>query len=162
MEKTGMGLSKLKDEYEKLQKKQKLPGFKEMNEAFYIEEIADSETDILIRRIRIKVGDGLMRCSRFIESLLNPVNASMFSFSLIKMLTPEDKKTLSEIYKKLVKEEIKFIELDLDFDEEKEAEFIRESYGLWKEITKEIKGIFEKVEKNQDNKTEENSKGYFG
>lgn len=157
-----MGLARLKEEYEKLQKKHRLPSFQELNEDFYIEKIAENETEILLREIRRAVGEKFDNYLRFIESLLNPVNVPMFIFSIIKLIGPEEKKKLSEIYKKMVQNEINFIERDLKFEETKEAEFIKKSYGLWQEIKKELADILEKVEKNLGNKTEENSKGYFG
>jgi len=157
-----MGLEVLKKEYEKLQKKQNLPSFEEMNKNFYIEKIAENETDILIREVRRMVGDRLANYMRLTENLLNPVNVPMFVFTILKMIEPEEKKKLSEVYKKLVQNEIKFVERDLDFDEDKEAEFIRNSYKLWEDIKKELVGIFEKVEKNQGSKAEDNNRGYFG
>ena len=161
MENSGMGLEKLKTEYLELHKKYSLPSFQEMNEDFYIEKIAETETEMLIREVRRMVGDRLANYMRFIENLLNPVNVPMFVFSIIKLLGIEEKNTLQEIYKKLIKNEIKFVERDLKFEEEKEAKFIRESYDLWQEIKKELATIFEKIDKNWEIKTEENSKGYF-
>lgn len=162
MEKEGMGLNKLKEDYEKLSRKHRLPSFNEMNKDFWIEKLSESETDILIREVRRMVGDRLANYIRFIENLINPVNVPMFVFSIIKLIGPEEKKTLSEQYKKLVKNELKFIECDIDFNEAKEADFIRESYELWQEMKKEISGILEKADKKWDSKEEENSKGYFG
>jgi len=162
MEKSGIGLKQLKIDYEKLQKKYGLPSFQEMNEDFSIEKIAETETDIPIREVRRMVGDRLMNYMRFIENLLSPVNVPMFIFSIIKLIGPEEKNKLSEIYKKLIQNEIKFVERDLEFDETEEAKFINESYKLWQEIKKELVKIFGKVEKNWGTKTEENSKGYFG
>lgn len=157
-----MGLARLKEEYEKLQKKHNLPSFREMNEDFYIEKIAENETEIPLREIRRAIGEKFDNYLRFIESLLNPVNVPMFIFSIIKLIGPEEKKKLSEIYKKMVQNEINFIERDLKFEEAKEAGFIRKSYELWQGIKKELADILEKVEKNLGNKTEENTKGYFG
>ncbi len=156
-----MGLEKLKIEYLELHKKHGLPSFKEMNEDFYIEKIAENETDILIREVRRMVGDRLANYMRFIENLLNPVNVPMFVFSVIKLIGVEEKNKLQEIYKKLIQNEIKFVERDLEFEENKEAEFIRQSYELWQEIKKELANILEKVDKNWGTKTEESSKGYF-
>ena len=156
-----MGLEKLKTEYLELHNKHRLPSFKEMNEDFYIEKIAENETDILIREIRRMVGDRLANYMRFIENLLNPVNVPMFVFSVIKLIGVEEKNKLQEIYKKLIQNEIKFVERDLEFEENKEAEFIRQSYELWQEIKKELANILEKVDKNWGTKTEESSKGYF-
>ena len=165
MEKTrnGMGLAELKNRYSALQKKHELPDFSAMNEDFYIEKIAENETDLLIREIRRMVGDRLANYIRFLESFLNPVNVPMFVFSIIKLVSQEEKKKISEAYKKLVHNEIKFLELDTEFNENKEAAFVRGSFELWQEIKKELSGVFDQAEKRWENKTsEENNKGYFG
>jgi len=99
---------------------------------------------------------------RFIEALLNPVNAPMFIFSVVKLISAEEKKQLTECYKKLAKIQIKLIELDVKFVEQKEVEFVKESYKTWKEIQEDILNIINIIEKNWDNKSEENGKGYFG
>lgn len=161
MEKLGIGLEKLKEEYEKIQKKHKLPSFKELNEDFHIEKISEYETEILIREVRKFVGDKLANYMRFVENLLNPVNAPMFVFSIIKLIEPEDKKRLSEIFKELMKKEIKFIEVDLEFDEEKEAQLIKDSYKLWQVIKKDMLKLIEKINKKWDDKSEGNNRGYF-
>jgi len=139
-----------------------LPDFEELNKDFQIEKAAESETDFLIREIRKFVGDKMMNYLKFIESLLNPVNAPMFIFSITKLIDSEEKKKLSEIYNNLLKKEIKFIKLDLEFDEEKEAGFIRESYEFWQEVKKDILKIIENISKKWDNKFEVDNKGYFG
>jgi hypothetical protein len=152
----------LKKDYEKIRKKHNLPDFEKLNEDFHIEKAAESETEILIREIRRFIGDKLANYMRFVENLLNPVNAPMFVFSIIKLIGPEEKKILSEIYKKLMKEEVKFIELDLEFNEEKEAQFIRETYQFWQKIKKDMLKVIDKINKRWDDKFEANSKGYFG
>ena len=162
MEKPGIGLEKLKEEYEKLQKKHKLPSFKELNEDFHIEKIAESETEILIREVRKFIGDKLANYMRFVENLLNPTNAPMFIFSFIKLIDSEDKKRLSEIYKELMKKEVEFIKTDLAFNEEKEAQLIKESYEFWQTVKKDMLKIIEKIQNRWDEKSETNNKGYFG
>ncbi len=155
-------LEELKEKYKDIQKKHGLPDFEELNKDFQIEKAAESETDFLIREIRKFVGDKMMNYLKFIESLLNPVNAPMFIFSITKLIDSEKKKKLSEIYNELMKKEIKFIELDLEFDEEKEAEFIRESHKSWQEVKRDFLKIIGNINKEWDNKSETNSKGYFG
>ena len=162
MEDSQEKLTKLKEDYEKLRKRHNLPSFKELNEDFQIEKAAETETEILIREVRRFVGDKLMKYMRFIESLLNPVNVPMFIFSIIKLIDAEEKKRLSEIYKKLMKKEIKFIELDLEFNEEKEAQFIKDSYELWQEMKKDMLMVMDKINKRWDDKFEANNKDYFG
>jgi large-conductance mechanosensitive channel len=155
-------LEEIKKKYQNLQKKYILPDFEKLNEDFQIERVAESETDFLIREIRKSVGDKIINYLKFIESLLNPVNVPMFIFSVIKLIDSEEKKKLSEIYNNLMKKEIKFIELDLEFDEKKEAEFIKESYDSWQGIKKDILKIIENINQRWDNKSEVNNKGYFG
>lgn len=155
-------LLKLKKEYEVLAKKYNLPSFKEMNEDFGIERIAEVETDILLREIRKVVADKLYNYLRFIEGILNPTNAPMFVFSIIKALGKEEKDKFSEIYKKLAKIEIALFEIDVQFFEEKEAKFVKDSYGIWQEIKKDALEIIKAIKRNWDNKAETKDKGYFG
>jgi len=157
-----MGLVKLKEEYEKLQKKYKFPGFKPMNEDFYIEKIAENQTELLIREIRRFMWEKFVNYMRLLEGLINPVNVSMFILSLIKTIDSEDKKIISEIYKELMNQEVKVIKLDLEFDEAKEAQFIKESFEVWQKMKTDLANIFEKLEKGTQEKKEENNKDYFG
>ncbi len=155
-------LEDFKQEYKKIQEKYSLPSFENLNEDFGIEKASELETDLLPREIRKFIWDKIVNYLRLIEGLLNPVNAPMFIFSVIKLLGVEEKRRLSEIYKKLTKTEIKVIALDLNFDEKKEAEFIKNSYGIWQEIKKDLVDIMEKVYNKWDDKIEATTKGYFG
>lgn len=155
-------LEKLKKDYETIQRKHGLPSFEKLNEDFQIEKAAEFETDILIREVRRFMADKLAGYMRFIETILNPVNAPIFVFSIIKTLGIEEKKKASEIYKKLAKNEIKLIEIDTEFSEKKEAEFIKETHELWQDIKRDLLKILTIINKNWDNKFEVDSKGYFG
>ena len=155
-------LDKLKSDYAKIQKQYKLPSFDHLNEDFWLEEIAGSETDFLTRKIRSKVADHLSRVARFLESILNPVNASMFVFTLVKLVEPEEKRVLSDIYKKLMKMEIEIIRLDIEFNEQKEAAFIKNYFELWQDAKKDLSKFIESIGSKWDNKSESNTKGYFG
>ncbi len=155
-------LENLKKDYEKIQRKHDLPSFQELNEDFQIEKVAEIKTDFLVREIRKFMADKFSNYLRFIEALLQPVNTPMFIFSIIKSIGVEEKKKLTDIYKKLVKIEVRLIELDVEFFEEKEVDFIKESYEIWQKIKKDMLEIFESIKKNWDNKSEVNGKGYFG
>lgn len=156
------GLRNLKEDYRDIQEKYKLPSFKEMNEDFSIEKISDSETEILIREVRRHVSDKLANYLRFVETLLNPSNVQMFVYSVIKSLSSEDKEKLKEIYKILSKKELDLIELDLDFSEQKEADFIKSSFESWVEIKKDLLRIVGNAKDNFDVKQETKTKDYFG
>ncbi|MDP2628722.1 MAG: hypothetical protein Q8P15_02395 [Nanoarchaeota archaeon] len=155
-------LEKLKEKYKEIKKKHGLPSFEDLNKDFGIEKIAEYETDFLIREVRKYIGERSSNYLRFLETILNPVNAPMFVFSFIKLIGSDEKKRLTEIYKELIKEEIKVLELDMEFSEEKEAKFIREYFVFWQKIKKEMLELLVKVNGNWDNKSEGNSKGYFG
>jgi len=155
-------LESLKENYKKIQKRYDLPEFEKLNEDFQIEKLAETETDFLVREIRKFIADKFMNYLRFIESILNPVNVPMFVFSVIKTIGEEEKKRLSEIYKKLAKCEVELIKLDLEFSEDTEAVFVKEHYELWQEMKKGILEVIEVIKKNWDNKLESNGKGYFG
>jgi len=155
-------LEKFKNNYKMLQERYFLPDFKELNQDFQIEKIIESETEFILREIRKYMTDKFFNYLRFIESLLNPSNSPMFVFAIVKTLGVSEKEKLAEIYKKITKIEIDFIELDLNYSEEKEADSIKSYFALWKEVKKEILEIIGVMRKNLDNKTEDNGKGYFG
>ncbi len=157
-----MSLKDFKKKYSEFQIKYNLPSFEELNDCFQIEKASENETDFILREVRKIIADRIFNYSRFVESLLNPVNVPMFVFSVIKTIDVKEKEKLTEIYKKLAKNEINLIELDISSTEEKEVEFIQESFQLWQEIKKDLLEIIKVVKKNWDIEVEEGKKDYFG
>jgi len=155
-------LENLKEDYLEVQTKYNLPSFEKLNEDFQIEKIAEIETDFLLREIRKFIADKFSNYLRFIENILNPANVPIFIFSIIKSIGVDEKKKLTNIYKKLAKMEIELIELDVEFLEEKEVEFVKESYAVWQEIKKDALEVVGVIKKNWDHKVEVNGKNYFG
>ena len=155
-------LEKLKKEYKKLQEKYKLPPFNELNEDFSIEKAAENETDFVIREVRRQISEKAYNYLRFIETLINPVNAPMSIMTLVKTFGVEEKNKLTEIYKKLMKNELDLISVDIEFSEKKEADFIKNTHKIWKEIKKDFMEVVKSVEKNWNTKTENGSRKYFG
>jgi hypothetical protein len=155
-------LEKLKEDYKKIQKTYNLPDFVKLNSEFSIEKIAETETDFLVREVARIMAEKFSSYLRFVELILNPANSPMFIFSLIKAMGEDEKKKFSEIYKKLARIELDLIELDFEFSEQKEADFINNSYKVWTIMKKDSLEIIEKIKSNWDNKNENNNKGYFG
>ena len=158
----GYGLDDLKKDYEEIKEKHDLPSFEELNKDFSIDQLTEHETDYLLREIRRAIADKISTYMRFVETILNPVNAPIFVFSLIKTINSEEKTKLSEVYKKLAKFEVRIIELDVDFSEKKEADFVKEAYEEWQEMKKDLLDVVEVIKKNWDNKFESGARGYFG
>lgn len=155
-------LESLKENYKKIQVEHNLPSFEKLNEDFGIERIAEIETDFLIREVRKCVADRFSNYLRAIEGILNPANAPMFIFSIIKAINTREKEKFTEIYKKLAEIELELIELDIEFSEEKEAEFIKNSYKKWQEIKKDLLEIFKIIKDNWNKKFDVSGKSYFG
>ena len=151
-----------KKKYEKIAKKHDLPSFNQMNKDFHIEKLAEVETDYLIREIRRFSGEKFFNYFRFIESLLNPTNASMFTFSIVKTLGQKEKDNLTELYKRFAGIELEFISIDIEYSEEKEAAFLKKFCKEWQDIKKEMASIVEFIEKNWKNKSKSLDKNYFG
>lgn len=152
----------LKKDYIKLQKKYMLPSFKELNEEFDIEKVAEHETEFLVREVRKAVMEKVIAYLRFIEMLLNPSNAPMFFFALVKGLTSQDKRILERSYEKLGSFEIDVIELDCRYSEKDEADFIKKVFREWKYIEDEMLKLVEILRRNWNQKSGKNDRGYFG
>jgi hypothetical protein len=155
-------LEKLKQEYKKIQNIHNLPDFEKLNEEFSIEKIAENETDFLVREVARIVAEKFSNYLRFVELVLNPSNSPMFIFSILKTMGENEKKKFSELYKELARIELNLIELDVDFSEKKEAEFIKSSYKKWIVMKKDLLDVIEKIKSNWDSKNESNGTGYFG
>lgn len=157
-------LDKLKKEYEKLNERYTLPTFQALNQEFSVEKIADLETELLTKEIRRFIADKIFNYLRFVETLLNPANAPLFIFSIIKSITPDDKKKLTDAYEKLSSIDLELIKLDLDSTEKKDAEFIRHSFESWNEIKRELAPVVNRLKfvKEDLNGGEKTSNKYFG
>lgn len=156
-----INLELLKQEYFIFKEKYDIPEFEKLNEFFDIEEI-DVESDFLLRKIRRIISERIAGYLRFSETMLNPSNAPLFFFKLIKKLDENDREKLKKIYEKLGKYEIEIIKRDLKYSEEKEAEFIKKSYEIFdKQISKEFLEIIKKIE-NGDSDYKENNNSYCG
>ena len=86
----------------------------------------------------------------------------LFIFSLVKTLETKQKEALTEVYKKLVKQELELVGLDLEFSEEKEAEYVKKVFSLWQDIKKDMLDVFKFVRENWDKEADKGSKAYFG
>lgn len=162
MTESGLGLDKLKKEYEKLRKKYSLPSFEDLNEDFEIEKLQERETETLSREIRRAMAEKNVAYLKFAEMFMNPSNAPMFFLALVKSLDTEEKKLLEELYLELGKYEIKNISLDNEYDEKRDIAFIKKFYKDWQAIKKKLDRILNSIEKAWERKVERKDKGYLG
>ncbi|MBU0957230.1 MAG: hypothetical protein KKF56_00310 [Nanoarchaeota archaeon] len=157
-----MDLENLKNEYEKIQKKHKLPSFIDLNIDFDIEKLAEKESDLLIREVRRAMVDRVLVYLRFVETIMNPVNAPMFFMILTKHVDSKDKEILKNLYDDLGKLEIEALGIDNDYEEKKEADFINKLFKSWKSIKSDMGEISDNLRKYWDKAIEKSDKGYLG
>ena len=161
-EKESSNLEDLKKEYEVFRQKYNLPEFYELNKFFDIEEV-DIETDFLLRKIRRVITERISGYSRFADFVLNPSNAPMFFFKILKKLENKDKEILGNIYEILGKIEIDMLSLDLDYSENKEADFIKNVFKLFnEEIRIKFLEVIAKMTNGENNNKKEGNVSYFG
>ncbi|MDA3780888.1 MAG: hypothetical protein PF487_11825 [Bacteroidales bacterium] len=157
-------LETLKEAYAVLKKEYDLPDFDSLNEDFQLEKLQSEDTDFLIREVRRYIVEKFSSYLRLIETLLQPSNAQMFVFAMLKSINSDDNKMLQALYRKLAKKEIEVIALDLKHNVEAEAEFIKTAYELWQEVREELLVLIEKIKDNWSLNGEESSRdrAYFG
>ncbi len=155
-------LEELKQKYAVFGEKYDLPGFSELNVFFYIEDLEACETEFFLRKIRKIISERVAGYLRFFEIILNPSNAPIFFFKLIKKLDKEDKESLNKIYEELGNLEVEVVKLDLDYAEEKEAEFIKKIFSFFSKIKGDVLGIVDKMVNSGSGNFKKESGSYFG
>jgi hypothetical protein len=162
MENSVKKIELLKEDYFILEKKYALPSFHNLNQEFEIEDLAETETDFLLRGIRKAILEKIGFFSKFIEILVNPgEGSSLFAFSIAKTLSQEDRKKLVEIYERISKFQLDSIKRDLSYLEVEEADFIKKIYFFWEEAKKILLSTLEVINSNWDNKSKKSEKSYF-
>ncbi len=156
------GLENLKENYEKLRKKYKLPNFQQLNEDFDVERIAEKETDFLLREIRKVMVDKALSYLRFFEYWINPSSAPMFILSLSKTLSSGTMKTIDSLYKELVEVELEVIGIDNIYSEKKEAVFIIKLAKEWKSVKENVADIAKTLKTAWKQKAGKKERSYFG
>lgn len=157
-----ISLQELKKKYEKLRTKYNLPKFEEINKDFEIEKLQERETELLSTEIRRAMIEKNIAYLEFTERFMNPTTAPMFFFALIKNMSSEEKKLVEKLYLELGKFEITSIGLDNEYDEKKDAEFIKSFYKEWQGIKKKFGKIIKGIEEAWDKKTEKKDRDYLG
>lgn len=161
MEKEKSNLSKLKEAYKRLTKDSTLPSFEDFNADFQIEKVSPEETMALEREMRKEISEKFSNYLKVIETLLQPANATLFIFSIIKKISKEDQSTLQKVYEDLSIKELETVELDLEYNKNKEIKFIEDAYKLWQEQKPKLMKIFSKLRNSKENKTTSSPVDYF-
>ncbi len=133
---------KIKEEYEKLRKKYKLPEFKEIDNEFEITIIEHEE--FLLREIRRKITEKIELYTKVLDRLLQPetVLSDMYE---CKIFSDEEKDALFKLFKRLMFFDRFSIETSIDENDKKSAEFINNIWKEWDKIKKELSSFIKKL-----------------
>ncbi len=151
----------LKQNYEILKKKYVLPEFKFLNDNFEIENI-DPDSEIILKAIRKHTTEKIFYTLRTLETFVNPANAPMFIFDIIKLLKDSDKELIKKLYDKIVVYEIEAFGLEAEYDEKNEADFINQISSDWKDISADLKKIYLAMKITDTVEVKKTEKSYFG
>jgi len=152
-------VEKLKVKYKPLMKKYSLPDFKTLNENFEIGLVSE-DTDLILKRVRKQMMEKVFGIIRTLETFLNPQNAPIFVFNIIKLFSQEDKERISKIYEQLSSYEVDSFGLEIEYSEDHEAELIKVISKDWVDVQKGLVLVYKAMGSKKESKKED--KGYFG
>ncbi|MFH1133900.1 MAG: hypothetical protein V1735_05385 [Nanoarchaeota archaeon] len=139
----------------KLIKQHNLP-WNELELAF---DLDDAKT---VRDVRKKVGEHFDSYAKYVEELVQP-EATLANLTEAKQFTEAEKKRMFALYRRLMFLQRLSLEVGIDNDEKKDAQFLKESLSEWTQLKPEIKAIFSKLKEawSGDSDAKEEAE-YFG
>ena len=152
----------IKEEYNKLKEKHKLPNFDDINSEF--EFIAIDKKGIISRQIRRRMNDKIVFFCNIIERILYP-NPQAIPLAQESKFLDDKKDNLFRLYKKLMSYERRSLDLDVRSSKEKEdIDFIKDLLNDWNEIKENISEATVRLKEFWKIKDEKKEKGevYFG
>lgn len=136
-------MEKFSEMYDKLKKKYSLPGYDEMNQDFDLEEI-NAESGLILYRIRIKILEKIDIYSKMFESMLQP-DSSLSDMYEAHYISDNDRNDAYALFKKLMQIMRRSNLVSLENSEEKNAQFIKESYNEWKNLKPNIQSHIKRL-----------------
>src|SRR3989344_7570437 len=108
----------LKDEYEKLKKKHKLPNYEELDNEFELLYVAKlEEIKFPLRFIRRRINDKIAWFCNMLQNIIQPNPGSLISLEESKFFSDEDRKKMIVLLKELMHMERESVLLDIEYDE---------------------------------------------
>ena len=156
-----MSESKIAKEYSKLKAKHKLPSLEDIEHDFGLHDIESDKFPLV--EIRKKMHDKIDTFCQIISNLLEG-EASLSSIYEAKILTEKNKADIFRLYKKLMGFSRQSSILSLSYNEDIEAQFIKEFTSEWNMIKEELKKylVLLKEAWEEDSETTEEIINYLG
>lgn len=133
-----MELKDLPKAYESLQKKYSLPAYADLNHEFellYVSALLAS-LDFPLRFIRRRMADRLGSAVNYLQALLQPNPASLVLMKESSFFSGEEKSKMGELLQHMVTLERTSFVLDLQGDEQQDAQYIKETFKRWVALKK--------------------------
>ncbi|MBM3232769.1 hypothetical protein FJZ18_01220 [Candidatus Pacearchaeota archaeon] len=155
-----MDIEKLKNEYAVLEKKYKLSTFSELNSSFDIEKI-DDDTELLAKNIRKIMMDKILNSVSWLDMLINQMNAPRIYQPYFRTMSMKDKENLIKIYDQLGALSLTSLSLEIDSNEKKECDAIKEIYSVWKSVKPSLIQVIDTIRIPPSTSTKK-ERNYFG
>lgn len=148
-------------EYKELKNKYDIPAYKDINKDFLISTIEEEE-EFYSREIAKKMDEKIEFFANILEEILSP-DTKLSSLHESNLFNENEKKDILRIYRKLIYNNRKYTFLEISYDEEQTAKYVKEFYEEWQDIKPELKKIFNRIKSSwtHDKKTKLEL-SYFG
>lgn len=147
--------------YEQLRKRHNLPLFNEINSEFEISTLENA--DFLLRGIKDKITEKIEFITNILHPILQPDINSFNDLHECRIFTDEDKKSIFELYGKLMSLHSTSLELSLVNDDKLLVTFINEVYKKWPELKESAIKFIKKIRETWEKEIDiEEELGYLG
>lgn len=145
---------KIKEEYEELRKKYKLPSFEEINDEFEISAFDINKIPSLPRGILRAICNKMGLFLNYVEPVISPNPQGLHGYIEIQNTTNDEKKEIFEFYKDLSKKYHKVYSVELTEKEDEIMKEIKNVLRYWDKIKIKFKRISEVINKAWDKELE--------
>jgi hypothetical protein len=125
----------IKEKYQELSKKHKLPSFDEIDNEFEISTI--EKDDFLLREVRRKIAEKIEVYAKFLEEILQP-EVTVCNMYESKAFDAKEREGLFKLYKKLMFLSRASVETAVNEDDNKTSEYINEVFKDWNQIKEDF------------------------
>jgi len=151
--------------YIKLRGKYKqLPEFNKLDFDFEISSIEEKHINekYFLRTVRRRVYEKVYYFNSALVTVIAPQSPSIVLAHENKFISNDDRDEIMGVIKKITKLEREYMLLETDYDEAKDADFIKTAFDTWQEVKPPIKRLLTIMKDSWDKKDSFKVGDYFG
>lgn len=151
--------------YSKFREKYKqLPDFKKLDSEFEITSVEEKHINerYFLRSVRRRVYEKMYYFNSALVTVIAPQSPSIILAHENKFISNDDRDDIMKVIRKLTKLERENLLLETDYDEVKDADFIRVAFDAWQEVKPPIKRLLTIMRDSWDKKDSFKIGDYFG